>query len=304
MIRVGVVRGGVSDGYEASLASGAFVLQNLPKDRYTPVDIFIDRDGVWHLQGRPLSPDMLAHRVDVLWNLTNGFYGADGKMHQLFEQLGVPYVGATPFASAELAHHGLLRNRLTEKGHKTPRSIYVASWKEDIQAHVSTVVKAVFQLVSPPWIVRAISLGHMQGHIACATREELTAVLLHMADAQVPVVIEETITGTPVSVMMIPGLRNTAAYVTVPHAQNTARTALLREDATRLSEKVRAVCRDVELPTHVQIAAVLGKNGEVYITEIDAHPDFSPGSSALHSLEHLGISFAEFSDSVIKRIVK
>lgn len=302
MIRVGIVRGGVSDGYEASLRSGAFVLQNLPKDRYAPVDIFIDREGVWHLQGRPVSPELLAHRVDILWNLTNGFYGSDGKMHQFFEQLGIPYVGPTPFTAAELSHYGLLRNRLTEKGYAAPRSLYVAQWKEDVRAHVTAVVKAAFALVSPPWIVRALSRGHMQGHIICATREDLTLVLTRMADAQIPVVVEESITGISVYTVVVPGLRGAELYVTVPHRRTLTRQTLPRESADRIVQKVRAVYRDLHLSTHAHITAVLGKNGEVYITEVDPHPDFSPESDTVHAFAHLGISFSEFADSVLGRV--
>ena len=53
MIKVGVIRGGISGEYQVSLASGAQVLSHLRSDRmndkYQAVDIFIDRDGTWQL---------------------------------------------------------------------------------------------------------------------------------------------------------------------------------------------------------------------------------------------------------------
>ena len=55
MIRVGVLRGGTSKEYEQSLKAGAYVLKRLPKDAYEPLDIYIDREGVWHLGGLPMS---------------------------------------------------------------------------------------------------------------------------------------------------------------------------------------------------------------------------------------------------------
>jgi len=90
MIRVGVLRGGTGTKYDASLATGAYVLKHLPRDLYEPVDIFIDRAGQWHVGGVPVSHDKLQRRIDVVWNALHGFYGEDGKAAQLLENLGIP----------------------------------------------------------------------------------------------------------------------------------------------------------------------------------------------------------------------
>ena len=91
MIRVGVIRGGISGEYEVSLASGAQVLSNLRsdqmKDKYSAVDIFIDKDAVWHVNGIPTAMDKIIHKVDVIVNALHGDYGEDGKVQQILEQL-------------------------------------------------------------------------------------------------------------------------------------------------------------------------------------------------------------------------
>lgn len=294
MIRVGVIRGGTGEDYESSLKSGAFVFANLPRDRYAPVDIFVDRDGVWHVHGKPVSHEALIHKVDVLWNLTHGFYGADGKMHQHFEQLGVPYVGPSPLTSALLMHHGLLRNHLMHAGHKTPRSIYVQEWKEDIQTQVAAIVRAAFELVSPPWIVRTVSRGHMQGHIPCATRDELTAVLLHMADVGVPVVVEEKITGAEVSVLVVPGLRRQEQYTSLPFHRDECRTAVKSAKGELIQAYARAVSRALKLDSHAVVSGVLNAKGDFYVTEIEAHPALHSDSDVAHSLQQFGITPSEF----------
>ena len=300
MIRVGILRGGVGEGYEESLKSGAFVLANLPRDRYQAIDIFIDRDGVWHLSGKPLAHDALFHKVDVLWNLTHGFYGGDGKMHQLFEQLGLPYVGPSPLASAVSMHHGLLRNSMTEGKIKTPRSLYVSEWKENTEEQVGKVVRAAFENFAPPWLVRTVSRGHMQGHIRCGNRDELAAVLFQMAHSQVPVVIEEFISGKQLSVLAVPGFRKQGMYTFLPRDTETLGRRLAREESEAFQTAAKKAHAHLGLGSHAVVSGIITPKGDVYITEIDAHPSFAPGSHVMESLESLGVSFGEFADHAIK----
>ena len=83
MIRVGVIRGGISSEYEVSLNTGANVLSHLRSDimneKYKPIDILIDRDGTWHMQGRPVTLDHISNSVDVIFNALHGDFGEDGK---------------------------------------------------------------------------------------------------------------------------------------------------------------------------------------------------------------------------------
>ena len=299
MIRVGIIRGGVGEGYDESLKSGAFFLANLPRDTYQALDIFIDKEGAWHLHGKPVSHEQLMHKADVLWNLTHGYYGADGKMHQLFEQLGMPYVGPSPLGSAVTMHHGLLRNALTEGGIKTPRSLYVSDWKDDTQEHVAAVVRGAFENFAPPWIVRTVSRGHMQGHIHCATRDELTAVLLQMADSKVPVVIEELVTGKQLSVLVAPGFRNEELYTFLPRDMQVSGRRLAREESEPFQSAARRAHRHLGLGSHAVVSGIITARGDVYITEIDAHPSFAQGSHATQSLEELGVTFGEFAKHAI-----
>ena len=58
-LRVGVIYGGRSGEHEVSVASAAAVFKNLPRSRYEPVAIRIDKDGRWSLpigRRRPWLP--------------------------------------------------------------------------------------------------------------------------------------------------------------------------------------------------------------------------------------------------------
>ena len=76
MIRVGVIRGGVSGEYEVSLKTGSNVLSHLRSDKlnkyYKPIDILIDKNGAWHIGGKPVSIADVFNSVDVIFNALHG----------------------------------------------------------------------------------------------------------------------------------------------------------------------------------------------------------------------------------------
>ncbi|KKR58556.1 MAG: D-alanine-D-alanine ligase, partial [Parcubacteria group bacterium GW2011_GWC2_40_31] len=92
-IRVGVLRGGPSLEHEVSLKTGESVLRNLPA-KYSAKDIFISKEGEWHLDGKPAHHDRIFRQIDVVFNALHGEYGEDGKVQQLLEAFGVPYTGS------------------------------------------------------------------------------------------------------------------------------------------------------------------------------------------------------------------
>ena len=104
---VGVLRGGPSSEHEVSLKTGAAILKNLPTDRFTARDIFIDKQGVWHERGIPVSPERVLRNVDAIVIGLHGEYGEDGEVQKLLERFGVPYTGSNSLASS-LAMHKVL----------------------------------------------------------------------------------------------------------------------------------------------------------------------------------------------------
>lgn len=133
--RVGVVFGGPSREHGVSFLSARCLLENLPRETYEAVPVFVGKDGLWHgpsasadelarglaapprellLDGvrpgsRPAPPDRILEsflefwrgaRVEVLFPIAHGTFGEDGVFQGLFESLGIPYVGFGVAASA------------------------------------------------------------------------------------------------------------------------------------------------------------------------------------------------------------
>ena len=70
--KVAVLRGGPSREYEVSLKTGESVLSSLNPEKYQAVDIFIDRQGVWHVAGIPKDPKKALADIDVVFNALHG----------------------------------------------------------------------------------------------------------------------------------------------------------------------------------------------------------------------------------------
>ena len=70
-IRVGVLRGGPSLEHNVSLKTGESVLRNLPQ-KYSAKDIFISKEGEWHLDGKPAHHDRIFRQIDVVFNALHG----------------------------------------------------------------------------------------------------------------------------------------------------------------------------------------------------------------------------------------
>lgn len=300
MIRVGVLRGGTGKKYDDSLKTGAYVLRNLPREHFEPIDIFIDKSGVWHLGGAPVSYDKLRARVDVIWNTLHGFYGEDGKVQQLLESLGLPYMGSGPLASAITMNKRLLKERLAALGVKTPRGIYIDHWgTDDRDAAVSSVVQTVSQKLSPPWIVEPVSRGQANGEIRSTTRDELAAVLYQMFDANLPVLVEEAVLGRQASVVALDKFRGQDVYTFPATYADDSRRRMSPTGSMELQALAQSVHKGLDMRHYSRIEAIVTPKGDLYVTNVETMPILHDEAGIHESLASTGSSFKEVSKHLI-----
>ena len=295
------MRGGTSNQYNESLKNGAYVLRNLPRDTYEPVDLFIDQDGVWHHGGLPLNYEKLKQRVDVIWNALYGFYGADGQVQQLLENLGIPYTGAGPYVSALTMNKKMTKDSLATHGALTPQGIYVENWgDDDKQETVSLVTQNIAEKFSPPWIVEPISLVSSSGPIRAKDRTELFDVLSNAFDLKMPVLIEEEIFGKEISVITMPNFRNQSGYTFLPidHTNDDYFRNYLN-DNKKVQNLVADLHDKLNLGQYSVFKCKINKRGEIAITGIETQPAFHAESPLHHALNEVGVSFSEFAKHLL-----
>jgi len=221
MIKVGVIRGGISSEYEVSLKTGSNVLSHLRSDKlnktYNAIDIFIDKEGTWHIKGRPVSILDVYNSVDVVFNALHGDFGEDGKVQQMLDQWKIPYTGSDAFASALGYNKVLAKEQFISLGIKTPSYISIEKYEEekdlDIEKYSKKVAIQIHSKLSPPWIIKPLSGGSSVGMRIAKTYPELIEAFLDGINKEVDVLVEEMIPGREATVGVINNFRNKNIYV-------------------------------------------------------------------------------------------
>jgi len=173
LLRVGVIFGGMSSEKEVSLNSGRNVFDNLDREKYAGVPIFMDDAArlwilPWQLisqnttvdiserlerEARRLPYEDLKKEIDFAFISLHGKYGDDGCIQGALELLGLPYTGPGVLASAIGMDKHLQQKVLAAEGLGVPRSLLIPKERwETAPGEIAAQVKREFgfPLVTKP----------------------------------------------------------------------------------------------------------------------------------------------------------
>ncbi|MEX0931258.1 MAG: D-alanine--D-alanine ligase [Candidatus Paceibacterota bacterium] len=313
-IRVGVLRGGPSSEYEVSIKSGGSVLRNLPT-HFEGKDIFIDRSGVWHLNGLPRDVSEISQHVDVVFNALHGQYGEDGGVQRDLERHGIRYTGSKVFPSILGMNKRLSKEKFKEAGIKTPMVYYCSGG-----CSVDGVVRDVHQMSAPPYIVKPISAGSSVGVKKAHTIQELALIVGDVLDEWNEVMVEECILGKEATCGVIEDFRDTKHYSLLPVEIIPPKDNKFFDYHAKYSGVSREVCpgcfsdEEKEMIQHYARVAhdsigarhysrsdfmIHPKRG-VFILELNTLPGLTEESLLPKSLTAIGSSMSHFLDHVIQ----
>lgn len=207
---VGVLRGGPSSEYEVSLKSGAAVLAALHKDTYEGRDIFITREGIWHVHGVPVSPEKALKGVDVAFNVIHGDYGEDGQLHRVLDSFGIPYTGSDIVSSVLAYNKHHTKEAVKKLGVKVAHGTVVERGDPEVLAH------RLFRTLPHPAIVKPVVGGSSVGMRVAHSFHELEAALRYAFDYAPQVLVEEFIKGREATVGVIDDFRGHTTYSLMP----------------------------------------------------------------------------------------
>jgi len=203
-IIVGVVFGGRSVEHEVSVITGLQVIENMDRERYVPLPIYISHAGLWYTgedllcmqnyadlerlvsrlkriflvpasDGRHvlyLSGGIFSRlrreRLDVVFPALHGTYGEDGCLPGLLEMCGVPYVGARVLASSVGMDKIVMKGIFREAGLPVVR--YVWFERREWEAEPEGVLARVEGELGYPVVVKPANLGSSVGisRVNCA----------------------------------------------------------------------------------------------------------------------------------------
>lgn len=312
---VGVLRGGTSSEYDASLKTGAVMLAALPEDKYETHDIFIDKAGFWHLRGVPAEPSRILSQVDVVLNGLHGGVGEDGSVQRVLERHGVRYAGSRGLPAA-ISHNKARALEIARgAGILTPRGILFS-----VQADLTTgdMSRAVFAAFGPPYIVKPPLEGSSQGIVFASTIAELPQALAETLDRFGTALVQEFIRGENARVGIIEDFRGQEFYALPPahmlkpdgkdfideearhsgSVRHVVPSNFTSDEKRSLEEAARAAHRALDL-SHFSRADFILSRGKPYLLEVTTLPGLYEGAAFPQMLAAVGSSVPEFLEHAI-----
>jgi D-alanine-D-alanine ligase len=306
-VRVGVLRGGLSD-YEASLQSGADILSALREyhaDTYHPHDIFIDKEGVWHMNGRVVRPDEALSKIDIAFNSLHGTYGEDGKVQHVLELYGMPFTGTGALGSAVGTHKGLKKSVLSSHGIKVPRWIEIRA--QEIIDDPSAVARKLFQTWHLPLVIKPLRDTSAHAMLYVRSYGELPEALTR-AGGLGDVLVEEFVSGIEAVGHIVEGFRGHELYALPVVEMHTTQTGEQREVvpagfSAELKRQVEDTARSVHqllgLKHYSQTRMVIHPRRGIHVIEVQTLPHLTKTSLVARALDSVGATMHEFAGHVV-----
>ena len=327
MIKVGVIRGGISSEYEVSLKTGANVLAHLRSDalnsKYKTVDILIDRDGLWHLGGVPTTMENILNLVDVVFNALHGDFGEDGKLQQILDQWGIPYTGSGAFASALGYNKALAKEEFDKLGINTAKHILFPAYQKDfdgsLEDYAETKAKKVWETMPPPWIVKPLTSGSSMGVHVCKTYPELVRAFNVGLNQQVSLIVEEMIEGKEATVAVVDQFRGQKNYVLPPIEIRVPKTSAFFDYEAKYTGIAQEICpgnfsndekRELErlaslihtglnLSHYSRSDFIIHPKRGIFALEVNTLPGLTDESLTPKALYSVGATMPEFIDHIL-----
>lgn len=315
LIRVGVLRGGPSNEYDVSLKTGASVLEQLPRDTYAPLDIFIDKIGQWHVRGLPVTPERAVRQVDVVFNALHGQYGEDGRVQQILDSYSVPYTGSGALASAIGMHKVLTKEHLRDAGIKMARHVVL-----EVTNDIDQRIVDLFRNFSQPSVIKPVSSGSSVGVTLAKSFAEFDNGIRRAFQFSPKVLVEEYIKGREATAGVVEGFRGKPLYALLPveivppststffdYAAKYSGETLERvpgnftkEERTELERLAALVHEKLGLRHYSRSDFIVSPRG-IYFLEVNTLPGLTAESLLPKSLRAVGAELPEFLTHVVQR---
>jgi D-alanine-D-alanine ligase len=307
-VRVAVIRGGRSSEHEISLRSGESVAAGLRQGGHEVVDVRIERDGRWLVEGAEvdLRPAAGLLGCDVAFPVLHGPFGEDGVVQGLLECLDVPYVGPGVLAAATTIDKLTFKRLLAQRG--MPQVAFCAVGEEGWR-------ECAAGLGLPLW-VKPSRLGSSVGIVKVAELAELDAAVAEASAHDPRVIIEADGAGREVECSVLGNAEPEASLpgeivahadwydyeakyeaggmdLIVPAPLEEATTAEVR----RLAVEAFTACDCAGL---ARCDFFVAESGEVLVNELNTIPGFTETSVYSRLFEASGVPYPELCDRLVR----
>lgn len=313
MAVVAVLRGGVGDEHEVSLKTGLSVLRTLERSTHRPIDVFIDRRGVWHVRGAPTTPQRALSGSDVVFNALHGAYGEDGTVQRELERLGVAYTGPQPMAASISMNKVVSKEMAAAHGLLIPRHVMVG-----VTPHLERRAVEIWQTFPQPSIVKPLASGSSVGVTFAKSFTGFVDGIKKAFQYAKDVVVEEYIKGREATVGVIDKFRGSQLYALPPveiilpktsdifdwqakyggETEERVPSGFQRSEVAALEAAAKTVHEKLGMRHYSRSDFIVTPRGP-YFLEVNSLPGLTDQSLVPKSLSAVGASMDEFLTHVI-----
>lgn len=217
--KVYVLYGGKSAEHQVSLDSALNVINELNKDIYDVLAIYITQEGKWsqphkvgreNLQSHQLIMDthddlrmsireFLKGDIDensIIFPVLHGTFGEDGKLQGMLEMLDIPYVGNGVLASS-VGMDKVMSKKVFE-AHNIPQAPYVYYNRDTFNENASTYVNVIKTGIGFPCYVKPANMGSSVGISYCHDDSQIMKAISTAFLYDDKILIEKEIVGKEV----------------------------------------------------------------------------------------------------------
>lgn len=293
MKKVGVLRGGKHD-YENSIQKGGEIISHVFEklsDKYKVLDIFVDKNNVWHFGGKQIQPAELMHKVDVVWNVSHPSFS------NVLQSFSIPVVGHENFSNFIGESRVLLEEHMKKVDVKMPRHFIIPPYQKDFDGEeykfIIKKAKEVHQKFSAPWIVRSfINNSNIGIHVA-ETFPELEKAIQDCVAHGASILVEELISGKNAFMHTVSDFRNEDVY-SFP-AGNFS-----KEEKDKLVSLAKDLHKHLHVKHYLKSNFVLHPKRGIFLTSVEFSPDLKDNSHFHKACNSVGAS----SHDVISHILE
>lgn len=252
--------------------------------------------------------------IDVIFPILHGTYGEDGTIQGYFEMLDVAYVGAGVLGSSLAMDKGLTKDVLLNKDF--PVLAYDVFTRKAIESDIEAVAEASEKIADYPLFVKPANLGSSVGISKAKNREELLEGLRLAAKYDRRVLVERGIDAREIEVSV---LGNENPIVSVPgevipgdefysyddkYIDGVAQTLIPADLRPATIKEIQATALQVyqalDCAGLARVDFLIDRDtNDVFFSEINTLPGFTPISMYPKLLSHDGIAYSDLIDRLI-----
>ncbi len=227
MLKVGVIFGGRSVEHEVSVITGMQVIENMDKEKFLPIPIYITKEGKWlsseafknfktfkdgdfssaknvmlgcdygdfNLYINPETKSMfdkkVYERLDMVFFALHGTNGEDGSCQGLVETVGLPYTGTNVLSSAVGMDKVIMKDVYRANGLPVVnyRYYYRSMWRSS----KGNVMSDIEKNLKYPLFIKPSNLGSSIGISKVKSKENLEEALMIAFSYDKKVIVEESV---------------------------------------------------------------------------------------------------------------